>query len=198
MVKKQRDRLPNKELARKLFHAAAMLGTVLASAFIFQVFGMEAMKQFLLAVLLLVLVTEWIVLDLRLYLPFYRELERPTERSHMHGSAYCLIGSLLAIQFFSLRIAFVATMMVALTDVVTGIVGMKWGKHRLIGSKTVEGTCSGLVVNVIIGSLLLPLDVGLAMAVTATVVEAVVSKIDDNLAVPVIAGFVGQMMLYSL
>lgn len=198
MVKKHRDTLPTKELARKLFHAATMLGTVLASAFIFQVFGILAMNQFLLGVLILVLVTEWIVLDLRWYLPFYRELERPAERFRMHGSAYCLIGSLLAIQFFSLRIAFVATMMVALTDVVTGIVGMKWGRHPLIGPKTVEGTLSGLVVNIIIGSLLLPLDIGLAMAVTATTVEAVVNIVDDNLAVPVLAGFVGQMMLYTI
>lgn len=197
MVKKK-NRLSSKELARKLFHAAAMLGIVLAAASIFQVFGMDIMKQFLLAILILVLITEWIVLDLRWYLPFYRELERPTERHCMHGSSYCLIGALLAIEFFSLRIAFVATMMVALTDVVTGIIGMKWGRHALVGPKTVEGTLSGLVVNIILGYLLLPLNVGLAMAFTATLVEAVVNMVDDNLAVPVIAGFVGQMLLNHL
>ena len=187
-----------KEVARKLFHAGAMLGTVLASAFIFQVYGMDMMKQFLLAVLVLVLVTEWLVIDIGMYVPIYRELERANERHRMHGSAYCLIGALLAIEFFSLRIAFVATMMVALTDVVTGLIGRKWGRHKLIGPKTIEGTLSGLLVNLLIGTILLPSHIGIAMAVTATVVEASVNIVDDNLAVPVMAGFVGQMLLYHL
>ena len=187
-----------KEVARKLFHAAAMTGTVLASSLIYQTFGMELMKMFLLYLLLLVLVSEWLVIDIGVYLPLYRELERSKERHRMHGSAYCLIGALLAVEFFSLRIAFVATMMVALTDVVTSLVGMRWGTTKLIGPKTVEGTLSGLVVNLLIGYLFVPLPVGIAMAVTATVVEAVVNIVDDNLAVPVIAGFVGQMVMYAL
>lgn len=183
----------SKEIARKLFHAAVMTGTVLASSLIFQTFGMEAMKTFLLYLLLLVLLTEWLVIDVGAYIPFYRELERPKERHRMHGSAYCLIGALLAILFFSLRVAFVATMMVALTDVVTGLVGMKWGKRKLFGPKTVEGTACGLALNVLIGITFMPWQAGIAMAVTATAVEAAVNIVDDNLAVPIFAGFVGQL-----
>ncbi|MEK6961461.1 MAG: hypothetical protein AABX47_09920 [Nanoarchaeota archaeon] len=187
-----------REVARKLFHAAVMLGTVLASSLIFQTYGIEAMKTFLLYLLLLVLLTEWLVIDVGAYLPLYRELERPKERHRMHGSAYCLIGSLLAILFFPLKIAFVATMMVAITDVVTGLVGMKWGRIRVCGPKTLEGTASGLALNIVIGLAFLPAPVGLAMALTATVVEAAVNIVDDNLAVPVFAGFAGQIAMAYL
>lgn len=188
-----------REVARKLFHAGLMLGTVLASSLIFQTYGMDVMKNFLLYLLLLVLLTEWLVIDVGAYLPLYRELERPKERHRMHGSAYCLIGALLAILFFPLKIAFVATMMVAITDVVTGLVGMKWGKTKISGPKTLEGTSAGLMLNIVIGLAFLPYQVGLAMALTATVVEAAVNIVDDNLAVPVFAGFAGQIaMIYLL
>lgn len=188
----------SKEIARKLFHAAAMLCAIMISVLIYQSFGFVAMRNFLLYLLLLVLLTEWLVIDVGAYLPFYRELERSKERHRMHGSAYCLIGALLALEFFTLRIAFVATMMVAITDVFTGIVGMKWGKRKICGPKTLEGTLCGLVLNLLIGVLFMPLSAGIAMAVTATIVEAAVNIVDDNLAVPVFAGFVGQLVMYHL
>ena len=184
-----------KEIARKLFHLTAMSGTVLASTLIYQSFGLDRMKEFLMYLLLFVLITEWLVIDIGAYLPFYRELERGKERRRMHGSAYCLIGALLAIEFYSLRIALVATLMVALTDVVTTLVGRSVGRIKIFGPKTLEGTLSGFVSNLLIGLTLLPWQVGLAMAVAATVTEAVVNIVDDNLAVPIIAGYVGQMIL---
>jgi len=187
-----------REVARKLFHAAVMLGTVLASSLIFQTYGLEVMKSFLLYLLLLVLLTEWLVIDVGTYLPLYRELERPKERHRMHGSAYCLIGALLAILFFPIKIAFVATMMVAITDVVTGLVGMRWGKIKIFGPKTLEGTACGLILNIAIGLTFMPMQVGLAMAITATIVEAVVNIVDDNLAVPVFAGYAGMLALRFL
>ncbi len=184
-----------KEIARKLFHFAAMSGTVVASTLIYQSFGLERMKEFLMYLLLFVLITEWLVIDVGAYLPFYRELERGKERHRMHGSAYCLIGALLAIEFYSLRIALVATLMVALTDVVTTLVGRAWGRIKICGPKTLEGTMSGLAFNLLIGLAFLPWQIGTAMAIAATVTEAVVNIVDDNLAVPIVAGYVGQMML---
>jgi len=81
---------------------------------------------------------------------------------------------------------------------VTGLVGMRWGRIKIFGPKTLEGTSCGLAVNLLIGLTFLPPPVGIAMAVTATVVEAVVNIVDDNLAVPVFAGFAGELALRFL
>lgn len=185
-----------REILRKIFHGAAMVGTVAVSVLLYRNLGIGPMKIFLLYLLLLVLFTEWLVTDLKMYLPFYREFERAKERHRLHGSAYCLIGALLALEFFTLKVAFVAVMMVALSDVATAVVGMTLGKHKIFGGpKSYEGALAGLVVNVLIGLFFMPIQIGLAMAICATIVEAACNIVDDNLAVPIVAGFVGQWMM---
>ena len=57
---------------------------------------------------------------------------------------------------------------------------------------------AGLLANLVVGILILPDFVLLvmAMAFVATFVELITNKLEDNLTVPLFAGFVGQMIVY--
>ena len=85
-------------------------------------------------------------------------------------------------------------------DLASALVGIKWGKHKLFRNKTVEGFLAGLLMNLLVGVLFLgnfPL-IFIPMALVASVVELMTNKLDDNLTVPMFAGFAGQMIVYAM
>ena len=100
-------------------------------------------------------------------------------------------------------------------DLSAAVVGSRFGYHKLpiLKKMSWEGTLTELVVDFLIafiifvnpfvyGTLLLSnyvlWGVVIVMAITATAVETCVYKLDDNLMIPVFAGFNGQMIFYIL
>lgn len=81
-----------------------------------------------------------------LFSPFLRE----SERSKPAGSTSMLIGITLSFYLFP-RPAFLLTLLFfALADPIAAFVGTRYGKDRLIGSKTLQGTLAAFVVCVLI------------------------------------------------
>jgi len=67
------------------------------------------------------------------------------------------------------------------------------------GDITEKFSKRNFVINLIVGLLLLSnIYIILIMAFTATIVETFVSELDDNLFVPLFAGFVGQLLFFLL
>ena len=66
-------------------------------------------------------------------------------------------------------------------------------------NKTLSGCSVELVINLIVGFIILRnIYIILAMAFTATIVETFVHELDDNLFVPLFAGFVGQLLYFLI
>ena len=79
------------------------------------------------------------------------------------------------------------------------LVGKRFGRTWITKTKTLEGLLAELCINLIIAYLILGnLVIILVMAFTATLVETLVDKLDDNLIIPLFAGFNGQLALYIL
>jgi dolichol kinase len=79
------------------------------------------------------------------------------------------------------------------------LVGKTCGRTRIFGNaKSLEGCAAEFVVDLIIGYAFLgSLIIASIMAFTATIVEAIAGKIDDNLTIPIFSGASGQAAMLA-
>ncbi len=186
------------ELKRKGIHLLSLF--FLLSYVFFGYFWGEKIALLLLTFLLIFfLELDFIRMKTKIKIPsFILSLWREHEKDRLGGHVYFLIGAIIALSVFSFKIALVALLMTTFGDMAASLIGMKYGKHWLkkIPNTAWEGIIGEFVVGVIIGFIFLPhWIIVLVMALTATFVETVFTHADDNLLIPVIAGFNGQITL---
>lgn len=120
------------------------------------------------------------------------------KEEHTISTTTALLISLLAsIALFDSTIVLVTSAMFIVSDAVAEIFGKSYGKHSLVGEKTVEGTAAGLAANVLLCFVLYNfLSVNLSFLLGASVLvtagEAVSGKVDDNLTTILVASFILQ------
>lgn len=208
-----------KELIRKsihLFSISFLVIYVLVSNTVNHKVGLLILSFFLVILIEL----EYIRVELGTKIPLLKKLweyRRDKGKKHMGAEIYFLIGSIICLAIFDVRIAAAAISMTTFGDMASAIVGTRFGKTWLpfLKDRALEGTLAELLVDMVIGFLILreyvsgkmwwvhswvplgePLWIPIiVMAVTATIVETVVHKLDDNLLIPVFAGFNGEIVL---
>lgn len=139
-------------------------------------------KQILLGVLAALLLLEFIHSDLKIKIPIYSMLEREHEKKEIHGSMYYILGITIAFFAFSKPIALAATAMMAFGD---GVAGFTRGK---------KATAAMFATSIITGYFFVPILTSFIMAVTATLVERYFKIVNDNLAIPILAGIIGALL----
>jgi dolichol kinase len=146
--------------------------------------------------------------------PFMRDYE--LER--LSGSSWFLFAGMIAIAAFPREAAALAFLFLALGDPIASWVGVRWGRTRLPGGKSVEGSLALLGVCAVTGFLFLlgvnqlnpiasisALSIGglalfcLGAATTAAFAEWLPIKgVDDNFIVPVVAGLGITSLLFVI
>ncbi len=108
------------------------------------------------------------------------------------GATYILATALLTILVFPKTIAISALTFIIVGDTAAAIVGRTYGRHRLVGRKSLEGSAACLVSLSLVSMLIpgLPYQAGFSGALAATLTELFSGKIDDNLTVPMVSGIV--------
>ncbi len=188
------------ELKRKAVHLLSisfLLGYIIFGA----VWGERISLLVLVLLLILFLELEFIRIKKQRKIPFIGGLWRESEKEKIGGQVFFLIGAIIALAVFDFKIAVAALLMTTFGDMAAALFGMKYGAHWLkdIPNTAWEGIFAEFIVNLIIGFIFLPhLIIVLAMALTATFVETVFTHADDNLLIPVFAGFAGQIVLIIL
>ena len=124
-------------------------------------------------------------------------------RSHeqegkLTGATWVMIGAVISIILFSKPVAIIALIFMSLGDSAAGLIGQRYGKHK-IWNKSWEGFFGGLFVCIIIGiiySLLttLPMTISLSGAVAAMVMEILPIPLDDNFKIPLGSGAIMMML----
>jgi len=187
-----------RELRRKTMHIAILLVIILYS--ILETSVSKQIALFTLTfILLFLLAAEYVRLELNIELPIIRQLLRAKEERKMHGAIYFLSATILCLAVFDFRIALAALLMTALGDMFAAIVGKIFGKTLVFKNKTLSGALTELVINLIVGLIVLNnIYIIIAMAFTATIIETFVSELDDNLFVPLFAGFIGQLLFFLI
>lgn len=188
-----------KEILRKIWHLNQ----------IFIIFGYVTLRYYfsekvatfgLMILLLTVMEIESIRLRWKIQIPDSFNILRKHERYHATGMLYVVLAIIVCFAVFDFRIALAALLMGVFGDFFSALIGIKYGKMRLKSGKSIEGFFAGFVSNMIVGGILFweyPL-IALTMACIASVVELFTYKLDDNLTVPIFAGFSGQIVVLIL
>ena len=121
-------------------------------------------------------------------------------RSHeqegkLTGATWVMIGAVISIILFSKPVAIIALIFMSLGDTAAGLIGQRYGKHK-IWNKSWEGFFGGLFVCIVIGMnySLLPMTISLSGAVAAMVMEILPIPLDDNFKIPLGAGAIMMML----
>lgn len=125
--------------------------------------------------------------------------ERKDTKKPFTGPFWFYIGLGLAFLLFPLNVASAAGATLAISDSLSTIIGMRFGKKKILGKKTYEGTASFFITAFFACLFFVNPFAAMIGAVAATFSELlpearwVSSKgrgfFDDNLLIPIIAGF---------
>ena len=190
------------EIGRKAIHITILIALILFFAIKNQS-GQQAALLFLVALLLIFLILEYFRLDLNFKLPFFHRFIRPKEEYRVYGVVFFLSSTIIALAVFDTPIALAALLMTTFGDMSAAIVGKKYGTTILFRNKTVVGFVTALITNLIVAviiSLLFSINIyiPIIMAFTATIIETLTDEMDDNLVVPIITGFIGQILCLAI
>lgn len=139
---------------------------------------------------------KWVSVRFRaLFFRVFKSILRTHEqKGAITGATYYIVSILLCVFFFEKSIAIVCIFFIILGDTAAALVGRRWGRTKLIGNKSLEGSAACFIICAVIALFWLNPIIGITGAFVATIVELLPLRIDDNLTVPLISGAAMQIM----
>lgn len=134
----------------------------------------------------------------------FRPIIRSNEVDRLAGTTYLLTGVILIAVLFPKAVVSLSLLFLAFADPIASYVGIRYGKDKIFGHKSVQGFMAAFVVCAAVTYTYLYLnnvyDYILVMTVAAGLVGALselipVAKIDDNFTMPVLSS-VGLVSLF--
>jgi phytol kinase len=182
------------EFKRKIFHLLILL-VIIGYVILERNYNKQVALIALVALLSFFLLAEYFRLELGWRIPLFDHIIRAKEREHYYGVVYFLSATIICLAVFDFNVALAALLMTTFGDMAAALFGKKFGKVIVFRKKTVIGTLTELIVNIIVGFFILQnVYIIIAMAFTATFVETFVSELDDNLLMPIFAALIGQIL----
>ena len=185
------------ELKRKAIHVLGLI-YVLFYWLSFKFFNSHQIAILLLLAVVLIMVTlEFFRIVGKKKLPIIHIFMRAKEENSLGGQVYYILGIILALSLFEFPIAITVILMTVFGDMAAAIFGIAFGKHwiKQLDETAWEGVMAEFVVDLVIGYLILTnWIIVIPMAFMATFVETIFPHVDDNLTIPIFAGFMGQAL----
>lgn len=184
-------------LLRKLWHTSGVVGLFL----VWVIFNFPMSFYFYLALWLLFVPGDVVRVYIPKYNAFFNKLFSPilraSEANRLAGTTY-LLSSVLFISFiFPHKIVSMSLLFLAFADPIASFVGIKWGKHKIFGHKSVEGFVAAFTVCFMVTYFYLKPDeistlVLLCLAIFAGLCGALaelipLGKMDDNFTMPILS-----------
>jgi len=186
-----------REILRKLFHLYQV--PVIFGYIVLKYQFSERVAIFTLVILLMIILEfEMLRLEWKIKFPDPFGIMRKSEKKNATGMLYMILATIVVFAVFDFRIALVALLLTVFGDLVSALVGIQYGKRKIKNGKSWEGFGAGFISNIIVSMVFLwefPI-VGIAMALTASTVEFITYKMDDNLTVPIFSAFVGHVVAF--
>jgi len=183
------------ELKRKLVHLASAV-YIFIYYFAEKIFSQRTALFILAFILVGLAFLEFVKTRYHKKIPIFHHFYRENEAHTISGSIYLLIGVIISFSVFDFPIAVTAILMMIFGDTASALIGRQ-GNHKLkCLNVSWEGIIAEFLVDVAVGFIFLDnIVIILAMAITATFVEIALKPVDDNLGIPVSAGFIGQALM---
>ncbi|HHS50489.1 MAG TPA: hypothetical protein ENN07_05175 [candidate division Zixibacteria bacterium] len=136
-----------------------------------------------------------------LYLKIGGKMLREHEVKRFTASSYILSAALISFFVFDTWVAIIVITYIILGDTAAAFFGIRFGKHKTINDKTLEGSIA-FFLSAYFGAIAFKLFAGLSApwsavftgALVATVVESLPLGIDDNFTVPLLTGVLLQLL----
>lgn len=194
-------------LARKIWHVLGCLSLFLG----FSILSIGWFK--LLIVLLMILFVSLDLLrkkisGLNVFLVKYlKPIMRDSEISKLAGTTYLIVGVAFIVFIFSAEVVSLSLLFLAFADPVASFFGVKFGRDKILGDKTVQGFLAAFVVCTLIAVIYFfvkdfPISRLLIVSVLCGFLGACaelvpIGKLDDNLTLPIISA-VGLSLLFYI
>lgn len=131
-------------------------------------------------------------------------LERKDVERPFMGAVWFYLGMGLAFFIFPLNIASAACIMLAVGDALSTLIGLRFGKHRILGKKTAEGSTAFFVSSFFASLIFVTPILAFVGSVVATLSELISGHkrlqknkfINDNWMIPLFAGLVMFALLF--
>lgn len=130
-------------------------------------------------------------------LKYFGGLMRREELKSVSGNSFYVLGLFFVVLLFPKPVVLLSVLFLAIGDPVAAVVGTLYGKHKLIGKKSLEGAaanlvCSGLAAFIFALAYLqmeLPRAIFLASigAIASVVAELCPLPVDDNFTIPAVS-----------
>lgn len=186
------------ELGRKIIHLG-ILFVLIGYAVISDQFSKQIALFVLTGLLIAFFIMEYLRLEMNWTPRIVTWFIRPKESNRVSAVIFFLSATIITLAVFDFRIAMAALLMATFGDMAAALIGTRYGSTLFFRDKTVAGSVAELAVNLLVGFLVLNnVYVILVMAFGATMAEILVSELDDNLVVPVVAAFLGQITMLLL
>ena len=185
------------ELLRKTAHLSGLL-IVVGYTLMMNYFSTKIALLAITVLLLILIQVEHVRLEHKpKIISLFQDLFRKHEKDNISGAVFMVISCIICFAAYFYWVAFLALFMTVFGDLFAALFGKAFGKKILYNHKTLVGTLAGLIANITVGLLILPnfIELVIPMAFTASFVEFITNKMDDNLTVPLFAGFVGQVLV---
>ncbi|MCB0407176.1 MAG: hypothetical protein KDD34_03165 [Bdellovibrionales bacterium] len=124
-------------------------------------------------------------------------LMREHEKTKLAGTSYLLVGMTFIVFMFSKDVVILSLLFLAIADPMASFIGVKYGKDKIIGHKSLQGTMAAFVVCMVISAIYfftnnLMTERILIVSVLAGLIGAVselipIWKLDDNFTFPVLS-----------
>lgn len=124
-----------------------------------------------------------------------QRVERGYEK-HLPGKGALLffLAAIITITLFQSQEIVVGALCIAVYgDAASTVIGLRFGKHRIAGKKTLEGTLGGIAASLFFLLFIFQWPVALAAAVIGMLAELL--PIDDNFTIPIAAGLALSILI---
>lgn len=191
-------------LSRKIWHCAGICGMAAGYAFLPTRLAWIA----LLALSAFIIPLDFLRLKQgglnRTAMRIFGPVMRRHEANHLSGFSYLLVGAIFLLWLNKFHVVTLTLLFLAFGDPVASFFGLRFGKDRILGNKTLQGTMAAFIVCTLIAGIYYYLNnlmterllivVPLSGLIGAAAELLPIGKIDDNLSFPV----VGACLLWLL
>ncbi|MBY0554582.1 hypothetical protein K2P97_08640 [bacterium] len=141
----------------------------------------------------------------RSVMTLFRPIMRSNELNRLAGTTYLITGTLLITIFFNKGVVSLSLLFLAFADPIASYVGIKYGKDKLFGHKSVQGFIAAFVVCAVLCYIFLfynqvqeyILIVSLLAGLIGALAELIpLAKLDDNFTMPVISSIGLSVLFY--
>ena len=135
---------------------------------------------------------------------FFRDMFRNNEVHLFTGSSFLLFSSVICMVIYNKWVAIIALTYIIVGDTAAAIFGRLYGKHKVYGKRSIEGSIAFVIVAAGVTSAMffvpydiIPIYYRILGAVLAACIELVIPQVDDNLTVPILSGLMLQFSLLN-